>query len=401
MNYKSRNFCILPWSHIYFFTDGYAYPCPKLAGNKKFRLGSNNDSLSELWNSDALKTMRLKMLKDETIPECNMHCNDNITSCKKFIGNDLLEHTKPFIQSTNADGSVKDINFIGANVIENNKCNFKCQYCCKDYSNHHSPNKIIKNTFKEKNKIFENLFNLKEIWLAGGEPVIEEKTYELLDELIRNKQTFIRLRVITNLSHIEYRGRKFYEILKAFPDCIVFGSWDMDGNIGEYIRKNSNSNVILSNIRYITNLGIKFCLQPVISIFNIMHIHQFHKRLYNLELIGKHDVRYYTLTSPKIHRISILPNNIKDKITLDLNDYTNWLYSESITDWYANLEHPGHFVQKIINLMNTGIGGHEDNDDCDSLFNEFLRSTYSHDIKTYGYFKFNNLYKEYKFNEYI
>jgi len=401
MNFKSRNFCILPWTHIYFFTDGYAYPCPKLAGNKKFRLGSNNDNLSELWNSDVLKTMRLKMLRDEAIKECDMHCNNNITSCKKFVGNDLLDCSMQFIQSTNTDGSVDNINFIGANVIENNKCNFKCQYCCKDYSNLHSTSKQIQNTFNNQNAIFENLSNLKEIWLAGGEPVIEEKTYELLDCLIKNNQTNIRLRVITNLSNIEYKGKKFYELLRLFSDCIVFGSWDMDGKIGEYIRKNSNSNIILNNIRYIKSLGIKLCLQPVISIFNIMHIYKFHKRLYNLELIGKQDMRYYTLTSPKIYRISILPKNVKVKVTEDLYNYVNWLNSDKITDFYANLEHPGTFVKKIINLMNTGKGGHEDNGDCSQLFNEFLKFTYSQDIKTYGYFKFSNLYKEYKLDEYI
>lgn len=402
MDYNSRNFCILPWSHLYFFTDGNVYPCPKLAGDDKFILGKNSDCIESLWNSDVLKSMRVRMMQNKSIPRCDEQCNDNISSCKKHIGLDLLDFVKSNIIGTQADGTSRKITLLGANIIDSNKCNLKCVYCHKGYSALHNNGTILKG-LGENTELYTTYFDgLKEIWLAGGEPVLHDMTYEILERLLKANKLDIRLRVISNLSHTSYKHKDFYKLLSNFKNAIVFGSWDMDGKLGEYIRENSCSETIKNTIRYINSFNIKFYLQPVISIFNIMHLYDFHLRLYSESLIKKDSIRYYPLMSPEYYRISILPDDIKLKITERLYEYIDWLNIKD-PDLYANNERPDKYVNRIIKLMNSGEGGHSDFSPEQNFkyLKEFFKITQEKDTKKYGYFKFLNLYKEYNPNKWV
>lgn len=403
MDFKSRNFCILPWSHLYFFTDGNVYPCPKLAGDKKFILGKNTDSVESLWNSDVLKSMRKFMMQNKPILDCDIHCNDNISSCKKHVGLDLLDYVKDNILTTRVDGTAKKITLLGANIIDSNLCNYKCVYCYKNYSSKHFDGTVLKgldNNMELYTKYFDGL---KEIWLAGGEPTLHDISYDILERLINDKKTDTRIRVITNLSHISYKNKNFYDLISQFDNSIVFGSWDMDGVIGEYIREGSDSNTIKNTIKHIQSKHIKFILQPVISIFNIMHLHGFHKRLFEQGLVKRDNIRYYPLSSPEYYRISILPDKIKLKITEDLYKYIDWLNEEKDLNFFANGESPGSYVNKIIKLMNTGKGGHTDYSAEKNIkrLKTFFKITLDKDIKKYGNYKFLSLYKEYNPEQWI
>jgi sulfatase maturation enzyme AslB (radical SAM superfamily) len=396
MDYNSKNFCILPWSHLYFFTDGHAYPCPKLAGDPKFILGKNTDSVESLWNSDVLKTMRMRMLQNKEITECDMHCNKNISSCKAHVGLDLLEYVKSNIIGTLADGTSRTVTLLGANIIESNLCNYKCVYCHKNYSSKHFDGTIMK-SIGENTELYTKYFDgLKEIWLAGGEPVLHDMSYKILERLIAENKLDTRIRVITNLSCIGLKNKDFYKLLSNFKNAIVYGSWDMDGAIGEYIREGSNSDTIYKTIHHINSQHIKFYLQPVISIFNIFYLFDFHKRLYEKGLIKRDNVRYYPLTDPDYYRISILPDNMKLSITELLYNYIEWLEEEQEPDLYANHERPGSYVNKIIKLMNTGIGGHYNfsPEENRKRLKMFFNITQEKDLEKYGYHKFLSLYKD-------
>jgi MoaA/NifB/PqqE/SkfB family radical SAM enzyme len=397
MDFNSDKFCILPWSHLYFFTDGNAYPCPKLAGDKLFCLGKNTDSIESLWHSNVLKSMRQRMMSGKAINQCDYHCNSSISSCKKHVGLDLLDYVKDNIIRTHQDGTTNKITLLGANIIDSNLCNLKCVYCHKNYSSMHYDGTILNGIDRNSEFYTKYVNGLKEIWLAGGEPVINDMSYKILEDYIKNNNTDVRIRVITNLLSTKYKNKDFYKLLSKFKNAIVFGSWDMDGKIGEYIREGSNSNIIKQNIKYIKSYNIKFYLQSVISIFNIMFLFDFHKRLFDENIIGRGDIRYYPLMSPDYYRISILPVHIKNKILESLNNYIVWLNQESELDIGANHEHPSLYIKKIIKLMYSGEGGHTDFTVEKNLarLHNFFRVTNNKDISKYGYFKFLTLYSNF------
>jgi hypothetical protein len=249
----------------------------------------------------------------------------------------------------------------------------------------------------ENTELYTKYFDgLKEIWLAGGEPVLHDMSYKILERLIAENKLDTRIRVITNLSCVGLKNKDFYKLLSNFKNAIVYGSWDMDGAIGEYIREGSNSDTIYKTIHHINSQHIKFYLQPVISIFNIFYLYDFHKRLYEKGLIKRDNVRYYPLTDPDYYRISILPDNMKLRITELLHNYIEWLEVEQAPDLYANHERPGSYVYRIIKLMNTGIGGHYNfsPEENRKRLKTFFNITQEKDLEKYGYHKFLSLYKD-------
>lgn len=361
---SQNSFCIIPWMHMYYFTDGYVYPCPAVAGNPNMRYGSVNESKEDLWNSKKAKDMRAKMLQGTNILECDKECNKCLNSCKKYFGNDLLEQNKHVIERTKLDGEA-EYNFVAWNVIESNLCNLKCKYCTSNYSNlwDYDPKniKIVLDKTQFTKTYLDNLDTVQEIWFAAGEPVLQDSTYEILNKLIQLNRTHIRIRLITNLMKIEYKAQNIYNILKKFSNAIVFGSWDVDGNLGSHVRQNSNEITIKNTIRYIKHNNIKFYLQSVMSIFNLKDYPQFHYRLYEEGLIDRDQVRYYNLHYPEKYRYSILPEDIKKQIESNLQEYKQWILKKNgPLDVFPNRESPAVVIDKIIETMYTGKWGHWD-----------------------------------------
>ena len=173
----------------------------------------NIDGISDLWNSEPMKQMRVKMLNNEPIPFCDKHCNNSINSCKRHFGLELLDKATHAITNTRSDGHVDPVNFIAWNIIESNKCNFKCTYCNVKYSSRFG-NKLetFDNLEDLREKLFPFIDQLEEIWLASGESAIQDSYYSILEELLARNKTDIRLFFITNLSTVTYKGKNIFEL---------------------------------------------------------------------------------------------------------------------------------------------------------------------------------------------
>ena len=347
---------------MYYFTDGYVYPCPAVAGDPTMRYGKTTDNKLSLWNSPVAKQLRSDILKNIPIASCERECGGCLNSCKKYFGNELLEQNKTIIEETNLNGE-SSYNFVAWNVIESNLCNLKCKYCSSNYSNLWDENPTtIKVTLEDElfNDIYlQQLQTVQEIWFAAGEPVLQSSTYVMLRELIKLKRTNVRIRLITNLMKTEYKGQNVYELLQQFTDVIVFGSWDMNGKLGEYIRTNTKEDTIKNTIKHIKQKNIRFYLQSVMSIFNIKDYPQFHYHLYEEGFIDKDQVRYYNLHYPEKYRYSILPDRIKKQIETNWLEYKEWISNkDGMIDEFPNRESPLQVIDKIIDTMYTGKWGH-------------------------------------------
>lgn len=375
---KTKSFCILPWTHLYYFNDGYVYPCSSLSNHPDMRLGTINQSPKEIWNSKKLRELRLKMLANKEITLCNRECNDCLNSCKKYFGNSLLSSASASILSTDNKGYC-DYNFIAWNIFENNTCNLECTYCDSFHSSSWAKKENINvnnlNNKKIKN-IYSDIESAKEVWFSGGESMLMRSTISTMKELLALKKNNVRIRIITNLSTNTFT-EDFFNVLKQFKNSIIFGSWDLDGERGEYIRKNINNNLIKKNIKLINSNGIRFYLQSVMSVLNIYYYFDFHKKLYEEGLIKKDNIRYYNLHFPEHLRYSILPDKKKNSIKTILLNYKKWLSTgNELKDFYPNRESPLSTIDKIIECMYTGKHGHHgfSKENNVKYFNSFLKN---------------------------
>ena len=115
------------------------------------------------------------MTAGERTPICT---TDELSSCKKSFDLDLLKYAKDVILNTSEDGAC-DYNFIAWNLIESNICNLKCEYCSSHYSNLWN-NKLVRRglPYEDLIKMYnENYNNVKEIWFASGEPLLQDSTH--------------------------------------------------------------------------------------------------------------------------------------------------------------------------------------------------------------------------------
>ncbi|NMM46848.1 twitch domain-containing radical SAM protein [Marinigracilibium pacificum] len=297
----NKAFCILPWIHFHVGLHGRVQPCciaSKPLGN------INKNSLDEIWNGDKFKELRSKMLSGKKVKACS-GCYKleeggaeslRIENNRKF--NRYLDRTLD-----TSEGFLKqkpvywDLRF-------SNVCNFKCRTCwhgasskwfeeAKERGNTAADQAIIKNIenvdkFFEQNKTI--LAQADEFYFAGGEPLLMEEHYQLLDMLIEGGAQ-PKLRYNTNLSTLKFKQRDILEIWKNFKDVEVMVSVDGIGKHGEEIRTGQVFRVLERNIkRLIDEPNIEVKLTPTISTLNVDHIPE----IYNWWIdIGGKDVGWY------------------------------------------------------------------------------------------------------------
>ena len=79
--------------------------------------------------------------------------------------------------------------------------------------------------------------HLKEIYLWGGEPLLMPEHSDLLKLLRECGNTSVRLRYITNLSHLRHGAFDVVAAWKDFPNVWIGASLDGTGAQGEFMRK--------------------------------------------------------------------------------------------------------------------------------------------------------------------
>jgi sulfatase maturation enzyme AslB (radical SAM superfamily) len=361
------------------------------------KLGTINNTVEELWNSEPLKKLRKKMINGEDISFCDKHCNNSINSCKRHVGLDLIDYVKKSIISTENDGRVKDVNFIAWNVIESNKCNLKCSYCNVKYSSRYGEKF---STFDSPEQMFEtyrdHLDVVQEIWFASGESALQPGYYKILKALIEKNRLDVRIRYITNMSTYTLNGENIFELLNCFKAPIVFGSIDDMNERVEYIRFGSSFKKITeTRIKLKEYSNIKFYIQPVISVFNIFSFFDFHKKWIEEGLATYDSVRYFVLDSPEWMQYNILPINFKLKAAAKLTEYQNFL-NKNLTDkvdMFPNKMHPSVYLEKIKNQLFY-------NNDKKVEYSKLLLEKFINETKTLdnnsNNLKFDNIFTEFQ-----
>ena len=140
-----------------------------------------------------------------------------------------------------------------------NTCNFKCRDCCSALSSSWEEESKKLNVHvdlpkPDEQKILNELEPLydsvQEVYFAGGEPLISDHHYHIIDKLLE-KDRHPTIRYNTNLSTLTYKGRDLIEIWKKFTEVELSISFDGIGKRGELIRKGFDSKRFIKNIQII------------------------------------------------------------------------------------------------------------------------------------------------------
>lgn len=344
MDTKSDTFCIYPWIHMYVNPDGNVLPC--CIGEYNKPLGNvRTHSIEQIWNNDRYKTMRQNMLQGKKCSECNAcyvaessgGVSNRITRNKQYQQHfNLVENTLP-------DGTYKPMTLKHFDVRWSNICNFKCRSCSSTYSStwaqedsaNGKPKEIFIMADGDDNSKLYNQFEpyldgIESFYFAGGEPLLTDKHYIILEYLIKNNRTDVRIEYNTNLSNLHYKNKSVIDMWKKFKNVQVFASLDSYGDRAEFIREGTDWNKIESNIKQIIeecpHINLNF--SSVVSVFNLYTITDFLDYLIDNKLFNKNVTpTFYNINHPEYYSAKIinpaLKQKIIDKITVNKNKYNN------------------------------------------------------------------------------
>ena len=348
--------CLLPWVHVYHHSDGAIYPCCKLAGNKKFLLGTTDQKLDEVWNTSKLREMRRGVIDGCMPRECVEHCFSGAQPFHFYFSNQYYDQQQLMFDQTSPSGYFASPPRVFM-IVNSNICNLKCLYCSEHYSNliyieKHGINKIYK-TFDDPsdatNLIRDNIDNIDCIVFAAGESAIQDNYYDIMDLLYSSGKADINIQFITNLTTLKYKDYDVVKCLKRFKNATIIGSVDAVGRRQEFIRRNSRFEQIEANLNRVVSEGIKFVLQPVITNLNVSSLPDLHYMWFEKNLLRKDNIRYITLTTPEIFRVNNLPDYVKDIAISKLEKYCDFLKAETSTD--LNNCKPFDKIKSIIRCM--------------------------------------------------
>ena len=343
---ESKTFCMYPWIHLHAWPTGQAFPCCH-AESPAGELGnSRQQTLTDIWNSPKQRQLRTDMLSETANSAC-VRCYEQEKSgffSGRQSANKHHGHHIDRISSTKADGHLEQFEMTYWDIRFSNLCNLKCRSCGHIFSSqwYQDQAKLAGGNWKERNTVLNyagrtetdmweqleaHLDYVEQIYFAGGEPLLMEEHYNILDELVRRKRFDVRLIYNTNFTHTDLKGRSVFEYWKQFKSVAVGASLDASGARGEYIRKGTDWAVVEQNRRDMLRIcpGVDFYISPTLSIMNAMHLPDFHRDWVEKGLLKPQDLNVNILQDPSYYRIDIATAEYKQQIRQKFEQHIEWL----------------------------------------------------------------------------
>lgn len=346
-----KHFCVLPWVHFHSWPDGRVMPCCIADSNMPVAEIKKEESIIQMMNSDDYKKMRSAMLNDEPVEACK-RCYDlelmgTWTMRQSHNKRRGLEYVKEISETTKDSGEITDFKMKYMDLRFSNMCNMKCRSCgpgCSSlwaqefidergvevYEQYFKTKKIVINAAEEMgfmNKLKPYLKDVLEVYFAGGEIIITPEHYECLDYWIENGlNEQVELTYTTNFSSLKYKDKDLIGYWKKFPQLKIWASLDAMGDTAEVIRKGTDWERIVKNMRAIKEQvpHAQFQITPTISIWNVFHFPDFFDYMIDQGFIDtSSSPRFNLATNPWYANIMILPVSVKRRLAELYRVYQN------------------------------------------------------------------------------
>lgn len=344
--YIKDTFCIAPWTEMHFGVKKEVLPCCKYNGYHPLGNLTDTDDLNEIYNSEKAKSVRNSLFNGIKIKDCNSCWLDesisNNESYREFHNKYYGKYIDEALENTNEDFSLKEIKLRRLDIRFDNKCNLKCRICNSDFSTSwYSDDVLLGRKSTEKTDVYKQtisskvfdfiinqLPNVEEIFFAGGEPLMQDGHYLILEKAIELKlNKKIRLTYNTNFSNLKYKKKNIISLWKQFQQVNIGASLDASHSRGEYQRKNMIWNDVVNNRKKLLKElpNVVFNLIPTVGILNVYNILDFHREWVELGLLDVNNIKLNLLSEPVCYNIQNLPEHHKNKLKKLYKSHITWL----------------------------------------------------------------------------
>jgi len=361
--YKGDTYCVLPWIHKYVNPQGLVMPC--CLGDENYPLGSiKNNSLDDI----STQPIRKQMLEGQRPNACS------ICWKKEDAG---LESAR--IRTNRSWHTYKDQKHFVLRHLDirlSNKCNLMCRMCSGKFSNRIAQEEqkvygftkykdeiltpdLVK---KQMDYIEENLDTIERVYFAGGEPLINEEHYQILQLLIDYKKTNIKLFYNTNFSILKFKKHNVLDLWKEFDEVGIGASIDLIGKQSNYVRHGVEYNIFEKNYNIVKEIpNITFQIASILHLMNIFNLPKLQKRWIELGLDCE-NINFNVVVQPEEQSINVLPDEYKTLATININDHIDYLLTvpnstKLINQWkqakkYMLDQNNTHLLGKFFKLNN-------------------------------------------------
>jgi MoaA/NifB/PqqE/SkfB family radical SAM enzyme len=392
----SNTFCILPWIHFATRPNGDMRLCCSanasgagvdhtvgLVKNEKgIPANFGIETPMSAWNNEYMQSVRTTMLEGN-IPKSCTKCfeeeSKNIVSKRMWETGTWIKDgidIPDLIKQTTQSGSVPE-KLLYLDLRLGHTCNLKCVMCSPHDSSRWVDDhkkiypllqsvqikkqlswdaKKFNNYWHENPDFWKEMYaqipNLKQVYFAGGEPLMIKEHKMFLEEIIRQGYADkILIRYNTNGLLI---SDDIIELWKHFKLVKVGFSIDALADRNYYIRYPSDWETIKTNLHRLDNTpdNIQVSIATAIQILNIKHLPDFAKwkieqkfRKINLQNVmegmeaGGGIFNMHLLYIPTWLNIQALPLSDKIEIRKKFAEFANWLYENYRQDedfWKKN-----------------------------------------------------------------
>jgi organic radical activating enzyme len=379
-------------------------------GNYISRCMMSHESMGEIESktlqNPAFKTLRSNMLNGvwdkEGCKVCYNRENANLDSQRlKWLKNEKKYLDEDGLYEKNINLSRNKIYHLYLNF--SNICNFKCRMCGPHFSNAwlSDHNKLLeKGLYKEiyntsfiippKSQVdidkflleFGNdLKDLRQIWITGGEPFIDNKLFDFFEKLgsyadLKN----IKVSINTNGSKLDVNKLK---ILRNLKQIVINFSVDAVGDLYKYMRGyNYDFNEIDKKINHCLKLqneqdNLNIAVNGTYQLYNILNVEDFW--LWGKKVANSKEgnwIEYRTLSGPNFLAARHAPLTVKNKavkilqklIDDDKEFSHNHYLQQAICE--CKLNAVPEYIKKFVNFNDAldNIRNEKINDYCEFLY---------------------------------
>jgi radical SAM protein with 4Fe4S-binding SPASM domain len=342
----SKTFCIYPWIHVHAYPTGEAYPCCH-AEMKVGQIGNcKTNTLAEIWNSPEQRQLRVDMLSETPNAACG-RCYEQEESgffSGRRSANKHHGHHIDRVNATDDVGYTEQFEMTYWDLRFSNLCNLSCRSCGHIFSSswYKDQTELAGPAWAKQNKplnyagrfatdmweqLIEHIDHVEQIYFAGGEPLMMEEHYLILEELERRERFDVRLIYNTNFTQTRLKDRTVFDYWRKFDSVAVGASLDASGSRGEYIRKGTDWAVVEANRREMMEIcpKVDFYISPTLSIMNAMHLPDFHKDWVEKGLLRPQDLNVNILQDPAYLRVDVATAEYKKQIQTCYEEHLEWL----------------------------------------------------------------------------
>ena len=345
----SKTFCILPWIHQHTWPNGDVFPC--CVSKSSMPLGNMKEKpLEEIWNSDESKELRRQLLngeEPEACTRCFMHEKIGTMPFRVSSNNNWKHRIDRAVETTDLDGYSHEFRLNYWDFRFSNVCNLKCRMCGPELSSSWyqdqiemfgqatTPRALIHVndvSVKDVNYYVDKFIDqVEEVYFAGGEPLMMDEHYRILEKLLEVGNTNCRIRYNTNFMRLKFKKWDVVPMWRQFNDINkynlrVVASLDAMGEVIEYIRTGTIWNVVDKNIERVLGEGIDIRTSSTIGLMNVYNIPEFIDKMLSYGVPYHHLELNNVLTFPDYYHMNILPDQIKQQIETKLFNHADKIY---------------------------------------------------------------------------